>query len=1084
MRPKPIKRKFLMQTQSIRNMVIGMRASRLIWSWRVAVCCGLTVVGAAATAQLAEVDRVFNIQNSAEVTNVHQICLLAARVPGASYSFHLEGDVWWANPTLGKLVLKDNSGAEELEMDFRGGSVESGQRVLLEGNGTITPTGAGFRIGAKGPVVDNDGVHDMVEKSGAVYLKAGRNPIRVEWFNGVEKYGLKVEYQGPGLSRQAIPDSALFRNEEDGAGGASNQVNGLDFLCSEAPTEVLPDFNPATALKTGTVNNFDLRVVARPEHVGICFTGFLDVPRNGLYAFYTTSDDGSRLFAGEPSLQLKVIGRTTFPKAQPLVIGQTLRRREDRQWVEVEGKVTFASEKSDGLQLELSTETGRMRLEVANKSGLLPALLLNHRVRATGFCQSAYTADGQEVLGVLLVPTGQEITPLEPPAAAAASTVTNAGALPLLVNAAEVHRLKREEAQRGYPVKIRGVITSVLPEHQAFTIQDSTRGIYVTDYSESRIVPPRIGEYLEVEGRTDPSLFAPIVNANRVTDLGAGRLPQPVHPAWDQLMNGSLDAQYVELQGIITTVDTNGVTLFTGDGRIRLELRVAGMNTEALERYEDAVVRVRGCLFASWDYVTHQVKVGEIRVNGAEISVDQPAPTDIFSLPLKSIAELLQFNPQAGVFQQVKVSGQIIHAQAPEYYLMDGNNGLQFVLKKPVPELEVGDQVEVVGFPGLSGASPLLHEAVARKIGHAALPEARKLQPNNLIREEYDSTRVKVDGLLVSVRDTPVGQALEMRSGVRAFMARLNTRIDSVRSLAPGSLLELVGVYIGEGGNRATGQDITSFQLLLNSPSDIAVLARPPWWTLEKLLVILGALACVLTVTALWVTQLRRKVEQRTAELEIQIQERQRVEQQHTMEQERARIAQDLHDELGSGLTEISMLGARARSASVLPETRGSYLEQMSDKARQMVTALDEIVWAMNPTHDSLASMTSYFSLYAERFLGLANIAWRLESPLEPDDYAVDSRHRHQLFLAFKEALTNIVRHSGATEVRLNIQVKQGQVCLSIADNGRGSVHVGPTEGMDGVANMRARLEKLGGRFEVNSRTGQGTIVRFELPLR
>ena len=148
-----------------------------------------------------------------------------------------------------------------------------------------------------------------------------------------------------------------------------------------------------------------------------------------------------------------------------------------------------------------------------------------------------------------------------------------------------------------------------------------------------------------------------------------------------------------------------------------------------------------------------------------------------------------------------------------------------------------------------------------------------------------------------------------------------------------------------------------------------------------------------------------------------------------------------------------------------------------------MVTALDEIVWAMNPTHDSLASMVSYFSLYAERFLGLANIAWRLEGPFKPDDHVVDSRHRHQLFLAFKEALTNIVRHSGATEVLLDIQVEQGRICLTIADNGRGWAEAGQTEEMDGIANMRARLEKLDGRFEVNSKTGQGTIVRFDLPL-
>ena len=163
------------------------------------------------------------------------------------------------------------------------------------------------------------------------------------------------------------------------------------------------------------------------------------------------------------------------------------------------------------------------------------------------------------------------------PTAVAENLETNATGLPLLVNAAEVHRLKREEAQRGYPVKIRGVITSVLPEHQAFTIQDSTRGIYVVDFSESRSDPPRIGDFLEVEGVTDPSLFAPVVNASQVQILGEGDLPEPVHPTWDQLMNGSLDAQYVEIQGILSSVQPDGVILLTPEGRIKCDLRIVGL---------------------------------------------------------------------------------------------------------------------------------------------------------------------------------------------------------------------------------------------------------------------------------------------------------------------------------------------------------------------------------------------------------------------------------------------------------------------------------------------------------------------------
>jgi signal transduction histidine kinase len=1021
------------------------------------------------------------------VTQVSQIRSLAEQSPTNSYSIALTGVVWWANPREGKFVLRDNSGAEELEMDFPEGFVTTGQRVRIVGNGTIASAGNGFKIGARGPVVDDDGVHTMVEKAGAVYLKSGLNPLCVEWFNGADKYGLTVEYQGPGLDRQKIPATALFRTGSGQPGfttpaESGSFVHGLDFICTEAPAETLPDFELTNALKTGVVSNFDLGIVPHPEHVGVLFRGYLQIPRDGFYTFYLTSDDGSRLYVGEPSLQFKVIGSSDLPPPRPLLLGQALPPTGNGTpgglWGEVEGKVTFASEDRDGLILELSTETGGARVEVAHNARFTTSSLLNHRVRAIGYCQGTYASDGRKVLGAVLVPDDQNIKLTDTPPALTQNPVTNADNLPLLVNAVDVHRLKREEAQRGYPVRIRGVITATLPEHQAFTIQDSTRGIYVQDYSESRSDPPHIGEFLEVRGISDPSLFAPVVNASNVQYLGIGNLPEPVHPTRDQLMNGSLDGQYVELQGILSSVQPDGVILLTTDGRIKCDLRVVGLQPSDLVHYEDALIRVRGCFLATWDYVTHQVKMDEIRIYGGSITVDQPAPTDLFSVPRKTASSLFLFDPQASMFQRVKVAGQIIHIRGAECFMMDGNDGVRFMAKHET-HFTAGDLVEVVGFPEISAGSPILREAVVRLTGHADLPPPRVLQPDDLVRTDLDSTRVRVKAVLVDQRPAGSGQTLEMRMGLRSVLASLPATDDRIRAIPVGSLLELTGTFATQG----VGQNAASSELLLNSPADIVVLARPPWWTLAKLFVILGALACVLAITVLWISQLRRKVEQRTAELEAQIQERQRVEQQHAMEQERARIAQDLHDELGSSLTEITMLGIRARATATPLETRGKHVEQMSDKARQMVTALDEIVWAMNPTHDSLASMVSYFSLYAERFLGLANIAWRLEGPIKPDDHAVDSRHRHQLFLAFKEALTNIVRHSGATEVRLTIEIERGHIRLTIIDNGRGWAGASAA-GMDGVNNMRARLEKLGGRFEVTSKAGEGTTVRFELPYR
>jgi len=1010
-----------------------------------------------------------------ELTNIFQLQQLGSAP--VNYQLQLTGTVWWANPAAGKFVLQDATGAVELEAELPGQLIQAGEQVRLTGNATVTKTGAGHRIGIQGPVVDNNGVHGMTEKSGAVFLTAGLHPLRVDWFNGVEKFGLQVEYAGPDLPRQTIPDAALFKT----ANGSSNFVNGLDYFCCEANGEILPDFDQLTPLKTGAVSNFNLSVLPRAEHIALRFDGFLQVPRDGLYTFYTTSDDGSRLFVGAPSVRLEKIGTAEFPKPYPLAPGQILGGNEDCQWAETEGTVVFASEQTNQTELEISSGTGRMRLEVARDSRGSPANFLNHRVRATGVCLATFTADGQKIAGALLV-NGNGIELLDTNREEWAGAENNTANLPILTTCAAVHRLKREEAARGYPVQLRGVVTCVLPEHQAFTIQDATRGLYAVDLSANAALP-QVGEFLEIAGTTDPSLFAPIVNARQLTVLGAGHLPEAVRPTWDQLMNGSLDGQYVELQGIVISINTNGLTLLTRDGRIKLELRVAGAASAALTRYEDALVRVRGCLFASWDYVTHEVKAGEIRIYGGEISVDEPAPEDWFALPKKSAAELLLFDPQASVFQRVKVAGQILHQRDAEFFLSDGQSGVRFMVKKPVA-LAAGDLVEVVGFPELSGASPALREAVVRKTGQAPLPPP-KILTGDLIRADCDATRVQADGVLVSARETPTEIIFEIQHGVRTFMARLAATNHFAGSLPVGSQLQLTGVYAAQGGNKAIGQSISAFELLLDSPGDIQVLARPQWWTLERLLFILGALAGGLAITVLWITLLHRKVEARSAELEVQIRERQRVEQQRALEQERARIARDLHDELGSGLTEISMVGTRARAAAMPDDKRKKYLEQMSGKAREMVVALDEIVWAMNPRHDSLGSLASYFSLYADRFLSLANIAWRLETLAGPPDFVVDSRSRHQLFLAFKEALTNVVRHAGATEVRWSLRLENGGLRMTISDNGQGFSAGERTDAMDGVANMRARLEKLGGEFEIGPHaTGRGTTVRFFVPAK
>lgn len=1014
------------------------------------------------------------------VTELAELCRVS---DATAHRVSMEGTVLWADAAAGRLVLQDQSEAQELELDWGATPVSAGQRVHINGTGLVVPRGNSIRIGARGPTVNNDGVHRMIEKSGAIYLPEGRQPIRVEWFNATDKADLEVQYSGPEFSLRRVPVTALWR-ETTAATGTRRWVNGLNFQTFSVTGETLPDFAQLPVLKSGICADFDFGVAENAENVGVQFRGYLDVARAGVYTFHLTSDDGSRLFVGRPTLQLTVLGTEQLPEPAPLVIGQMLHDDEDDAWAILEGTVTLAAASGKGLRLELTTSSGRLRVEVANAAGISPDALLQRKVRVTGFSQSAVTPEGMRVPGVLLTPGSQQIQVMESAGEAAADAPTNPAALTVLRTAEQVHRLKREEAQRSYPVLLRGTVTCVLPERQAVILQDSTRGIYVVDESPSGAAQPQIGDDLEVEGLTDPGLFAPIVNAKRLNQMGAGQLPVPVQPSWDQLMNGSLDAQFVEVPGIVTAVKESSISLLTRDGVMEIELRGDNLKKEDFKRHEGDMIRVRGCLLALWDFQTHQVRAGAARIYAADILVDESAPEDLFSTPAKTTAELRLFDPQAGLLQRVRVAGQVLFVSERELFVADHGTGIRCLLKEGGAPVVEGDLIEVVGFPELSGAAaPVLREAIALVTGNAPLPAPTILTPADFSNPLHDATRVQVEGMLVDRRKTETGWVLELQSGMRTYAARWSRKGIAPPQVELGSRLALTGVYAVLGSNHGAGEKAGNFELLLNMPNEIRVLARPPFWTPQRLFLSLGILAAVLVFTALWITQLHRQVEQRGAALEKEIHAREQVEQQRIIEQERARVAQDLHDELGADLTEVGMLLARAQSAATPTGRRADYLEQTSAKARQIVTSLDEIVWAMNPTHDSLGSLTSYFCLHADRFLGLAGIAWRLDEVAEPPDHTLDSRRRHQLFIAFKEMLTNVVRHAQATEVRFQISSEAGVVRLTVKDNGRGLPATPPADGMDGVANLRARCGKLGGRFEIHSEPGRGTTISVSIPI-
>lgn len=211
----------------------------------------------------------------------------------------------------------------------------------------------------------------------------------------------------------------------------------------------------------------------------------------------------------------------------------------------------------------------------------------------------------------------------------------------------------------------------------------------------------------------------------------------------------------------------------------------------------------------------------------------------------------------------------------------------------------------------------------------------------------------------------------------------------------------------------------------------------------------------------------------------------QRLEQQHELEKERARIARDIHDDLGSSLTRISMLSELAEADKANPTQVEHHVRKIAASARETVRSLDEIVWAISPEYDTWNSLMEYLSEYANEFLAETGVRCRLDVPMDPPRFSLSSENRHSLFLVIKEALNNCLKHAVAKEVRIRVSETTAAVLIVIEDDGCGFDPQEQEHGHsgNGLRNMRARIEHLDGRFLVESRSGQGTKLTISVPV-
>ena len=198
---------------------------------------------------------------------------------------------------------------------------------------------------------------------------------------------------------------------------------------------------------------------------------------------------------------------------------------------------------------------------------------------------------------------------------------------------------------------------------------------------------------------------------------------------------------------------------------------------------------------------------------------------------------------------------------------------------------------------------------------------------------------------------------------------------------------------------------------------------------------------------------------------------------------ERARIARDLHDDLGTALTGVALEIDLARRH--LPNGVVTRLGESAARVRTLAERMREVVWAVNPQCDTVSSLASFLEQQAGALLSNDGVRGRFEFPEDIPPLPLDSETRHQLALGVREALTNALRHAQATEVLLGLALGEGEIVISVRDNGRGfDVSAMRPEPGHGLHNLRVRLERIGGELAITSKPGQGTSVEMRVPLQ
>lgn len=1032
------------------------------------------------------------------VTNVAQFRTLSEADYLVGCNFRLTGVFTLVDTNRNLVVLQDATGAVALNFHIGNRNLQAGQFVAIDGTNCCPlfrsfpdypnyPSGRNICSSFEAPM--NWGEYNLTrmrgylhpevtgaytfwiasDNSSELWLSPNADPSKIRKIASIPRFGWVLVHE---WSRYPSQRSEPIQLEA----GKTYYIEAL-----QEQTTVGENFSVAwqgPGLPRSVINGPSLTPWNKDR-------GSPEAATNGILREYWTNYwdgdlsgmGGARPF--ESALTVKEVGIRfqgpgKMPKPIQISMDQPLPVENNYRWAQAEGVVTFEAVAEKTATLELSDGQAEVQVRVKHWSEEMSGQLKqssNLVVRIAGVCEGVFNQNGTLMPGLIWASADNSISFLK--------TVTTNKFAP--ANQPALSTVATIPAIQGF-YGTRGVTTfddHVFGKHYIFVQEDNTVILVSPDELafKHRL---EVGQGVDLGGALEPGKYLQVITPLVVTELGWYSMPRPVtHPLG--LPNpASLEGRWSELEGVIHSVNTNGTLTIAGkDGPAYLWLGRTPANY--LARYVDAEVCARGVLMPTMlDEPLLLIPSRNF------LDVKEEAPKNPFGVPGHSIAYLLSEGVESSWSRRVLVVGEVTYQDAHSFFIQDASGGIR-VRTTDEPKVKTGETVEVLAFPALNGFTHTLTEPLVRPSRSVAHVSPKDLDFSEALSLKQGGTLIRASATVLACTTNGENQVLELQEQQHIFVATLAANRDKLPDIVPGSRLRITGVCDDElttslsvaAKPPGAQQIMASLNILLRSQKDVAVLSGPPWWTWKRTATLVGTLLTILVVTLLWIHLLHRRLERQYASqlaFSRQVLER--------LEDERRRIAVNLHDSLGQTLLVIKNHAMLAMQGSPEEKSLRHRLDEISGSTSQAIEEVRRITHGLRPYQLDRLGLTQAVRALTDRASRHNSILFA--SRINDIDDLFDKDSEIHVYRIVQEAITNVIKHSAATEATVVVKKWATAVSLSIRDNGRGFDPAKQSAqrhdlgyGLSGIAE---RVRILKGTLAIDSKPGEGTSLTVEVP--